>query len=75
MNNQTTYTLLVRSEEKGRSLTETVVYALLGLSVLVSILQFAGQPNPFPSDEETSQSYSAPHASCHQTEAGWKRKS
>jgi hypothetical protein len=40
MNNDTTYTLLVRSEEKGRSIMETAVYALLGLSAILSILQF-----------------------------------
>ena len=43
MNNeaQSTYRLLVRSEEKGRGIMETVVYALLAWSVVVSIWQFA----------------------------------
>ncbi len=43
MNNkhESTYTLLVRSEEKGRSIMETVLYALFGLSAIVSIWQFA----------------------------------
>jgi hypothetical protein len=48
MNNDTTYALLVRSEEKGRSIMETVVYALLGLSAILSILQFVQQPERVP---------------------------
>ena len=42
--NRTTYSLLVRSEETGRSFAETMVYAALTLSVAVSILQFAVSP-------------------------------
>ena len=48
MNNDTTYALLVRSEEKGRSIMETAVYALLGLSAILSILQFIQQPERLP---------------------------
>lgn len=50
MNNahDSTYTLLVRSEEKGRGLVETMVYALLGLSVVISILQFVEQQGRLP---------------------------
>ncbi|HYK23895.1 MAG TPA: hypothetical protein VEU75_04445 [Candidatus Acidoferrum sp.] len=48
MNNDTTYALLVQSEEKGRSIMETAIYALLGLSALLSILQFVQQPNRMP---------------------------
>ena len=48
MNNDTTYALLVRSEEKGRSIMETAVYALLGLSAILSILQFVQQPERLP---------------------------
>jgi len=48
MNNDTTYAMLVQSEEKGRSIMETAVYALLGLSVILSILQFVQQPNRLP---------------------------
>jgi hypothetical protein len=48
MNNDTTYAMLVQSEEKGRSLMETAVYALLGLSVILSILQFVKQPERIP---------------------------
>jgi hypothetical protein len=48
MNNDTTYALLVQSEEKGRSIMETAIYALLGLSAILSILQFVQQPNRLP---------------------------
>jgi hypothetical protein len=44
MNNPTTYTLLVGSEEKGRDLLETVAYAICILSVIVAIWQFVEQP-------------------------------
>ena len=53
MNNDTTYALLVHSEEKGRSIMETAVYALLGLSVILSILQFVQQPNRLPATFST----------------------
>ena len=56
MNNDTTYALLVQSEEKGRGIMETAVYALLGLSVILSILQFVQQPNRLPTTL-TSQAY------------------
>jgi hypothetical protein len=56
MNNDTTYALLVHSEEKGRSIMETAVYALLGLSAIMSILQFAQQPERLPS-ALTTQAY------------------
>jgi hypothetical protein len=48
MNNDTTYAMLVQSEEKGRSIMETAVYALLGLSAILSILQFVQQPERLP---------------------------
>jgi hypothetical protein len=56
MNNDTTYAMLVQSEEKGRSIMETAVYALLGLSAILSILQFAQQPERIPSTL-TTQAY------------------
>jgi hypothetical protein len=56
MNNDTTYAMLVQSEEKGRSIMETAVYALLGLSAILSILQFAQQPERMPSTL-TTQAY------------------
>jgi hypothetical protein len=56
MNNDTTYALLVRSEEKGRSIMETAVYALLGLSAILSIWQFVQQPERMPTTL-TTQAY------------------
>ena len=43
MNNEfeSTYALLVRSEEKGRGILETVLYIILILSAVFSIFQFA----------------------------------
>ncbi len=46
MNNQfeSTYALLVRSEEKGRGILETLVYVIFLLGVVLSIWQFAQTP-------------------------------
>ena len=44
---QSTYTLLVRSEEPERSLSETAVYLLLILCAVFSIWQVAQQPVNF----------------------------
>ena len=46
MNNQfeSTYGLLVRSEEKGRGVLEIAVYAVFILSVTLAIWQFAQTP-------------------------------
>jgi hypothetical protein len=46
MNNhqESTYALLVRSEEKSRGALETVLYGTCILSVIVAIWQFAHQP-------------------------------
>jgi hypothetical protein len=65
MNNEhePTYTLLVRSEEMGRSIMETVVYALFGLSAIISIWQFAQQPNQLSIDRETFRLHPALHMS------------
>lgn len=41
---ESTYSLLVRSEEKKRALFETIVYGLVILSAAAAILQFADQP-------------------------------
>lgn len=43
MNTHSTYGLLLRSQETGRSVMETVIYALLSACVMVSIVQFAQQ--------------------------------
>jgi hypothetical protein len=50
MNNESesTYALLVRSEEKGRGILETAVFATCILSVVAAILQFVSQPTPDP---------------------------
>jgi len=40
---ESTYALLVRSEEKGRSVLETLLYTLFILSAVFSIWQFAQQ--------------------------------
>ena len=44
---ESTYTLLVRSEDKKRALLETIVYGLVILSALAAILQFTDQPVSF----------------------------
>ncbi len=44
---QSTYALLVRSEDKRRALLETIVYGLVILRALAAILQFADQPVRF----------------------------
>ena len=41
---ESTYALLVRSEDKKRALFETIVYGVIILSALAAILQFADQP-------------------------------
>ena len=40
---ESTYSLLVRSEEKKRALVETVVYGLVILSAVAAILEFANE--------------------------------
>jgi hypothetical protein len=44
---ESTYVLLVRSEDKKRALLETIVYGLIILSALAAILQFTDQPVSF----------------------------
>ena len=41
---ESTYALLVKSEEKGRSFFETIVYSLFILSAVAAIGQFVVQP-------------------------------
>jgi hypothetical protein len=50
MNNhqESTYALLVRSEERTRNRLETVLYSTWILSVVVAIWQFAHQPVNIP---------------------------
>jgi hypothetical protein len=45
---ESTYALIVRSEEKSRSVLEVVLYAVLILSAVFSIWQFAHQPVVVP---------------------------
>ena len=45
---QTLYGILARSEEKGRGLMETAVYATCILSVVAAIFQFIRQPTSDP---------------------------
>jgi hypothetical protein len=44
---ESTYALLVRSEDKKRALFETIAYGLVAVGVVVAILQFADQPVSF----------------------------
>lgn len=51
MNNhheESTYALLVRSEEKSRAFLETLAYLILILSAVFSIIQFAQHPVRVP---------------------------
>jgi hypothetical protein len=41
MKTQSTYSLLIKSEEKGRSFFETAIYALVMVASVVSVGQFA----------------------------------
>jgi F0F1-type ATP synthase assembly protein I len=56
MKDRYTYRLLVQSEEKSRNILEMALYALVAISVLLSIWQFAEQPSMLPSEntERTS---------------------
>jgi hypothetical protein len=49
--NKSTYSLLVRSEEKGLGILETVLCALVAISVVISIWQFAEQTNQLPVEQ------------------------
>ena len=44
-----TYDLIVESEDKNRTLFETLIYVLFILSAVISILQFVVQPIVVPS--------------------------
>ena len=41
---RTTYDLIIQSEDKNRTVAETLIYALFILSAIASICQFAAQP-------------------------------
>ena len=76
MNNEaeSIYGLLVRSEEKGRGIMETAVYAACILSVLAAIMQFMGQPTPDPFAGLDSSAQPVPVVS-HHVEAVLRTKS
>ncbi len=50
MNNhqESTYALLVRSEERGRSVLETIAYVAFILSVVLAVWEFAQHPVQIP---------------------------
>ena len=77
MNNesQSIYGLLIRSEERGRGIMETAVYATCILSVVAAIMQFIGQPtrDPFAGFESSAQP--VPVVSHHTVEAVLDTKS
>jgi hypothetical protein len=75
MNNHTTYALLTRSEEKGRSIMETAVYIMCILSVAVAIFQFIGQPIPDPLAGFDSPAQPTPVVSHHAAKAVLDTKS
>ena len=66
---QSTYALLVRSEEKGRGMMEAVVYALCILSAVAAIWQFIGQPAPVSYETLVSPAQPVPVMSQHAVEA------
>ena len=70
MNNkfESTYALVVRSEEKGRGVLEIAVYAAFILSVVFSILQFALTPVTVPAPG------TKPCVACHTTAAEFRAR-
>jgi hypothetical protein len=78
MNNEThqsIYGLLVHSEEKGRGIMETAVYATCVLSVAAAILQFISQPTPDPFAGFDSSAQPTPVMSQHAVQANVETKS
>ncbi len=59
MKTQSTYSLLVKSQETGRSIFETAVNTLLVLSSVAAILQFAAQSLIVPAQTGASATSSA----------------
>jgi hypothetical protein len=68
------YGILADSEERGRSVMETAVYATCILSVAAAIFQFIGQPTPDPFAGFDPAAQPAPVVS-HAVEAVWETKS
>jgi hypothetical protein len=73
-NDQSIYGILAESEEKGRGVMETSVYAMCFLSVVAAIFQFIGQPTPDPFAGFDPATQPAPVVS-HAAEAAWEKKS
>ena len=71
MNNEaeSIYGLLVHSEEKGRGIMETAVYATCILSVVAAICQFISQPTPTPFGDGVAPERPVPVVSHHTVEA------
>ena len=65
MNNEheSTYTLLVRSEEKGRDVLETAVYVMCILSAVIAIWQFMAQSSQISVGGLASRAHPAVHIS------------
>ena len=74
MNSQTTYTLLVRSEEKSRDLLEAAVYAMCILSAIVAMWQFVEQSSRLSVDGLALRLHPTPvvshHAAARHLDAG-----
>jgi hypothetical protein len=47
---ESTYALLVRSEDRSRNMMEVGGFSLIALSALVAVWQFAHQPTSLPLD-------------------------
>jgi hypothetical protein len=74
MNSQTTYSLLVRSEEKSRDLLEAAVYAMCILSAIVAIWQFVEQSSRLSVDGLALRTQPAPVVSHYALRNGiWMR--
>ena len=72
---QSTYALLVHSEDKGRGIMEMAVYATCILSVAAAILQFISQPTPDPFAGFDSSAQPTPVVSHQAVEAVFDTKS
>jgi hypothetical protein len=57
---ESTYAMLVRSEEKERTFLEVAIYFLFVLSVVAAIWQFAEQPIALPLDAVTTTADATP---------------
>ena len=73
-NDHTLYGILAGSEEKGREVMETAVYATCILSVVAAIFQFIGQPTPDPFAAFDPAAQPTPVVS-HAVQAVWETKS